>query len=393
MVDEEVPFPLNTGKRIRTFNLLKQLAQWHTITYLCYQNASTRLPDLKNVSFEQLPSPIVEQRGAFFYWSLLKNIFSPRPYSVERHASGMMKAKVASLMHQHMYDLLHCEWTPYSENIKDWISKVPSVLAAHNVEAQVWQRLFMNERNIIKKLYTFLQWRKMDRYERRVSREYSEIMAVSNLDKDIFLSRYGCHNVSVIPNGIDATYFHPLDHPIKPYSMIFSGSMDWRPNQDGVRYLLKEIFPEIQRWLPEATVTIAGRNPPAWLEELSKKFRGVVLTGTVDDVRPYIAQGALYIVPLRIGGGSRLKILEALAMGKTVLSTSIGAEGLDLVNGEHLLIRDDPETFARTAVDLLLHPEEQAHLGGQGREKVLADYTWDSIVILVDRVWQKATGN
>jgi glycosyltransferase involved in cell wall biosynthesis len=233
----------------------------------------------------------------------------------------------------------------------------------------------------------------MERYERLVSRDYSEVMAVSEPDKDLFQSQYGCSHVSVIPNGIDETYFRPFPYPLKPNSMIFSGSMDWRPNQDGMRYFLNAIFPEIQKRLPEATVTIAGRNPPPWLEDLAKTFRGVEITGTVDDIRPFIAQGALYVVPLRIGGGSRLKILEALAMGKTVLSTSIGAEGLNLEDGTHLMLRDDPETFAQTAVDLLLHPEKYGHLGRQGRERVLAEYTWDSIVHLVDRIWQNAVKN
>jgi glycosyltransferase involved in cell wall biosynthesis len=155
-------------------------------------------------------------------------------------------------------------------------------------------------------------------------------------------------------------------------------------------FFLKDIFPEIQKRLPEVHLVIVGRNPPPWLEDLTKKLSGVQLTGTVGDIRPYIAQGALNIVPLRIGGGSRLKILEALAMGRIVLSTSIGAEGLNLVDGEHLVIRDDPEAFACTAVDLLVHLEKNMELGVRGREKVLAEYTWDTIVPFVEQVWQKA---
>jgi polysaccharide biosynthesis protein PslH len=393
MIDEEVPFPPNTGKRIRTYNLIKRLGKRHNITYLCYENPTTTLPELKNVSFVQLPSPVLDQKGILFYISLLKNIFSTRPYSVDRHTSGIMSTKITSLMKSNNYDLIHCEWTPYTENLKTWISRVPSVLSAHNIEAQIWHRYFKTERNGFKKLYTFLQWKKMDRYERQASKDYSEVMVVSEPDKELFLNHYGRSNVTVVPNGIDQSYFLPLDHPIKPYSMVFSGSMDWRPNQDGVHYFLKDIFPLIKKKLPEGTVVIAGRNPPRWLEDLSKKIKGVCFTGTVDDVRPYISQGALYIVPLRIGGGSRLKILEALAMGKIVLSTSMGSEGLNLVDGEHLVIRDRPEVFASTAVDLMVHFEKNAYLGVQGREKVLNHYTWDSIVDLVDQVWARAIRN
>lgn len=393
MIDEEVPFPTNTGKRIRTYNLLKRLEKWHRVTYLCYENPSTALPELKNVSFVQLPSPIFDQLGNIFYLSLLKNIFSSRPYSVDRHTSGIMIAKISSLIQKNKFDLIHCEWTPYTENLKTWLSKVPSVLSAHNIEAQIWHRYFKTERNVFKKLYTFLQWKKMDRYEMWASKGYSEVMAVSKPDKDFFLNHYGCQNVTVIPNGIDEKYFFPLNHSIKPYSMVFSGSMDWRPNQDGIRYFLKDIFPKIQRKLPQVTVVIVGRNPPHWLEDLCSQIKGVLLTGTVEDVRPYISQRAIYIVPLRIGGGSRLKILEALAMGKIVLSTSIGSEGLDLVDGEHLVIRDSPEDFASSAVELMVHFEKNAYLGMQGRKKVLELYTWDSIVPLVDQIWTRVGRN
>ena len=393
IIDEEVPFPPNTGKRIRTFNLLKRLQQNHSIVYLCYDNKTSILPELKNVTFIQLPSPVLEQKGIPFYSALLRNIFSSRPYTVDRHCSPLMQRTVASLLEKGGFDLIHCEWTPYTENIKTWLSQIPSVMSAHNIETQIWHRYCLAEKNLFKKLFIFTQWKKMDRYERKASKLYGEVIAVSDLDKKVFHDVFGCSRVTVVPNGVDEVCFSPGTEKPKPHSLIFTGSMDWRPNQDGVVFFLRDIFPLIQKELPESTLTIAGREPPRWLTDLGKKTKGVTLTGTVEDIRPFIFQSALVVVPLRIGGGSRLKILEALSMEKTVLSTSIGAEGLNLQDEEHLIIKDTPDSFASAAVDMLANPEKYSALGYQGRKRVLEQYTWDSIGRLMEQVWARAATN
>ncbi len=390
IVDEEVPFPLNTGKRLRSYNLLQRLQKQHKITYVCYGTGNEILPHCPNVAFKILPSPIIEQHGAIFYSALLKNILSPLPYVVARHHSHLMSQTVQSLISKGDIDLIHCEWTPYTENIRDQLVSVPSVLSAHNVEAQIWERYFETETNLLKKLYIYPQMKKMQSYERYASQIYSQVAVVSDPDKQAFVQDYACSHVSVVPNGVDEQYFTPMTVPIKPHSMVFTGSMDWRPNQDGVRYFIEDIFPRIIKSLPDATFTVVGRKPPQWLVDLGKNAAGVIITGTVDDVRPYIGESSLYVVPLRVGGGSRLKILEALAMQKPVLSTTVGAEGLDVCDVEHLILRDDPELFANTAIDMLTQPKHFEYLGLAGRELIMQQYTWDAIALEMESVWQKA---
>lgn len=390
IVDEEVPWPLNTGKRLRTYNLLQRLQKEHTVTYLCYGEQGVKLPECPNVTLITLPSPILEQKGLKFYLSLLANIASQKPYIVDRHYSKALENKALSLVTFNKFDLVHCEWTPYTENIRSLLGKMPSVLSAHNVEAQIWERYFQSETNLLKKGYIYLQWLKLIRYEANSALNYSEVSVVSDPDRGIFADKYGCKRVTVVPNGVDEQYFVPGQSAVTPGSMVFTGSMDWRPNQDGVKYFIEEIFPLIKRRIPDATFTVVGRKPPEWLVALAEQVSGVTVTGTVDDVRPYIASSALYVVPLRVGGGSRLKILEAMAMEKVVLSTVVGAEGLDVEEGKQILLRDSPMDFADAACEVLNSPGSFSSYGNAGRTLILESYTWDAIAKVMDSVWKRA---
>lgn len=392
VVDEEIPWPLNTGKRLRTYNLLQRLQKEHRITFLCYGDASAVLPECPNIRVIALPSPILEQRGVRFYVSLLFNLMSPRPYIVDRHYSKALADKAVSLAASGAFDLVHCEWTPYTENILPLFGKLPAVLSAHNVEAQIWERYYLTEANPAKKVYIYLQWQKLLRYEASAALRYTAVSTVSEPDRDVFMQQYQCRQVQVVPNGVDEQYFAPVDSAVQPGSMVFTGSMDWRPNQDGVRYFIEEVFPLIRSSIPHATFTVVGRKPPQWLIDLAAATAGVTVTGTVDDVRPYIARSALYVVPLRVGGGSRLKILEAFAMNKIVLSTTVGAEGLAVDDGTTILLRDTAETMAATACQVLNHQQEYVGLGIAGRELILRHYTWDAIARVMAQLWEQARG-
>lgn len=392
VVDEELPWPLDTGKRLRTYNLLQRLQRQHAITYLCYGTSGAVLPDCPNISVVALPSPILEQKGARFYGQLLANLISANPYIVDRHYSKAFQQKASSLVADGDFDLVHCEWTPYTENIMSFLGRMPTVLSAHNVEAQIWERYFLTESNPAKRVYIYLQWQKVRRYESSVARRYTAVSTVSEPDRDVFVHEYGCHQVQVVPNGVDERYFAPDDTPVVPGSMVFTGSMDWRPNQDGARYFIEQVFPLIRQRMPGATFCVVGRNPPAWLVKLAEKAEGVTVTGTVPDVRPYIARSALYLVPLRVGGGSRLKILEALSMGKVVLSTTLGAEGLMVKEGVTILLRDTPQEMADAACRALTNRDAYASLGSAGRELILKSYTWDAIARIMAELWERVHG-
>lgn len=390
IVDEEVPWPLNTGKRIRTYNLVHRLQQKHAITYLCYGDSTSTLPGCPNVTLVTLQSPVIEQKGARFYLALLKNLVSDKPYIVDRHYSEALANKAVDLAADERFDLVHCEWTPYTENLLKLLAEMPSVLSAHNVEAQIWERYFQAENNLLKKGYIYLQWQKLFCYEREAVNKYKQVSVVSDPDRQIFADSYGCKRATVVPNGVDEEYFQPDRVTQIAGNMVFTGSMDWRPNQDGVRYFIDEVFPLIRKQIPHATFTVVGRKPPEWLVSLGRQTEGVNVTGTVDDVRPYISTSALYVVPLRVGGGSRLKILEAMSMEKVVLSTTVGAEGLDVTDGVNILLRDAPHEFAKAACAVLENPETYTQYAEAGRHLILESYTWDAISRTMDAVWERA---
>jgi glycosyltransferase involved in cell wall biosynthesis len=177
---------------------------------------------------------------------------------------------------------------------------------------------------------------------------------------------------------VDTNYFKPDGRPERPNRLVFSGSMDWHPNEDAVIYFADLILPRIRAEIPDATLTVVGRNPSARLREAAARA-GIEVTGTVDDVRPFIGEGSVYVVPLRAGGGTRLKIFEALAMARPVVSTTVGAEGLALESGRHFIAADEPETFADTVIALLRSPERRRSLGQAGRDLVEACYSWPTI--------------
>ena len=205
------------------------------------------------------------------------------------------------------------------------------------------------------------------------------MLAVSENDRNTFGSFLDSDKLTVIQTGVDVDYFKPMPATEQPNSLVFTGSMDWLPNEDGIVYFVREILPLIRQQVPDVSLRIVGRKPSADLQSLAARQERVELTGWVEDVRPFLARGAVCIVPLRIGGGTRLKIFEAMAMGKAVVSTSIGAEGLPLRPDENILLADDPGTFAQRVASLLRDATRRREIGLAARKLVAEKYSWARI--------------
>ena len=192
--------------------------------------------------------------------------------------------------------------------------------------------------------------------------------------------QYGVENVYDVPTGVDTAFFRPSGElTLKPHNLVFTGSMDWLPNEDAIRYFTEQIMPRIRQEVPGVTLTVVGRDPYPGLVELSKRDSSVIVTGRVDDVRPYMEEAAVYVVPLRIGGGTRLKIYEAMAMEKAIVSTSVGAEGLPVTDGKEIFIADTPEQFAAAVVKLLTNPSFAKEVGEQARQTVVEKFGWSGV--------------
>jgi glycosyltransferase involved in cell wall biosynthesis len=221
----------------------------------------------------------------------------------------------------------------------------------------------------------------MLRFEGRALRRFDGLLAVSEADRETFARLYPGINLDalhVVRTGVDTQFFTPASGPESGIELVFTGSMDWLPNEDGMLWFCREVLPLIRREVPDVTLSIVGRSPTPAVRQLARE-PGVRVTGRVDDVRQYIQDAALFVVPLRIGGGTRLKIFEAMAMGKAVVSTTVGAEGLPVTHDRDILLADDPASFARAVIRLLHDGDERRQLASAGRRLVEEHFDWSAV--------------
>ena len=379
----EVLHPVDKGGKIRTYNMLKELKREHHVTYLTLDDGTASADDKKNASeycheLVCIPHARREKFTPGFYVELLLNLVSSHAYAIKKYESRAMRREIVEREQQGAFDLLVCDFLAPAANVPALTT--PTVLFQHNVEAMIWKRHYEVQTNPVKKAYLYGQWQKMRRFEREMCRRFDSVIAVSADDREQMKSEYGAEAVFDVPTGVDVEFFRPSgDVKPAPHSLVFTGSMDWLPNDDAIRYFTREILPLIKSKVPDVKLTVVGRNPAPALVDLSKEDSSLIITGRVDDVRPYMENAAAYIVPLRIGGGTRLKIFEAMAMEKAVVSTTVGAEGLPLTNGVELLLADEPETFAAAVVSVLADSAYANDLGQRAASVVREKFGWQQV--------------
>lgn len=394
VVDEAPPHPPDSGKRLRTWHLLRRLAQRHQVVLLCYgasDAASARaIAALAEAGIEcHLVAPPPDPQGWRLHARLLANCLSPWPYSVAKHHTRRFQAALQELCRRRHFDLVQVEWTPYASHLHRL--EVPHLIASHNIEAQIWRRRAAAAPSRTERLYFHWQAAKMERFERQAFRRAQFVTTVSTLDRDDAL-RFGAAGASVVANGVDTQQLQPARTGMVPDRMLFLGSLDWHPNQDAVEDFVDNILPRIRAARPQAHLQVVGRRPSPALRRRLAGREGVELIGDVGEVRPWLQAAAAVVVPLRIGGGSRIKIIEALAMEKAVVTTTIGAEGLDVQDGTHLRIADGPAGFAQATLQLLESPEAALQLGRAGRRWARERHDWDDCALALEQAWRKIAG-
>jgi polysaccharide biosynthesis protein PslH len=398
----ELLHPVDKGGKIRTYEMLRQLRREHEVTYL-----TLTLPDDAPDAVERateycqrlvtVPHRLRPKAGLGFYRDLLGNLVSPLPLSLARYKSAAMRRAIVRELARNPYDLMVCDFLTPCVNM-NFSYPCPTLLFEHNVEAMIWQRHAEQQAGqqagqqaeqlagAARRLYLREQWRKMRRYERRACHKFDAVVAVSREDAEHIQQQYGVAKVHDVPTGVDVEYFKPQPAPVVPHSLVFVGSMDWLPNEDGIVYFAEEILPRVMAQLPDVRLKVVGRNPTPRVRELARKHPRITVTGRVGDVRPHVAGAAACIVPLRIGGGTRLKIFEAMAMGKPVISTVIGAEGLPVRAGKELLIADDPAAFSRIVVQVLTDDVLRQRVSRTARDAVCARFGWAAAAAAFARI-------
>lgn len=388
-------WPATVGGRLRSLHTIAALARRHQVTVLTTHGPNDdpaglerRLAHCERVL--SLPHTLPKRGGGRWAASLARSWFSSLPLDV-------WKCRVPALAHE-VERVLQDTTSPFDLCVADFLvatpnvpleSSVPVVHFSHNVEHRLWQRLCQVETRLWRRALLAVEWRKMRHCEAQVCARVRLTIAVSEIDRDTLKALAPDARIRAVATGVDTSYFEPSTAAEKPNALVFTGAMDWYPNEDGILDFIDKTLPLILQEIPDASLTIVGRNPTARLLQ-AHGHSGVRVTGTVDDVRPYVAEAAVYVVPLRIGGGTRLKILEALGMGKALVSTTIGAEGLPLVDGEHFIAADSPEDIARAVVSLLRDPVRRAALGAAGRRLVEERHSWERVARDFEQLCEEA---
>jgi glycosyltransferase involved in cell wall biosynthesis len=377
-------YPPDKGGKIRSSKLFERLKRDHHITVL-----SLRYPDETGAQVERMraccheietvPWRETEKFTPPFFAELARNtLLSKRPYIVAKYHSPELERLTAELLATGAYDLLVCDFLQASANVVNLPFR-PKVLFQHNVEAVIRKRQYKKEASPLRRAVLYNEWRKLFRYEKEACGRFDRNIMVSAQDCETMRRDYGLTNTSSIPTGVDVDYFQTSNPEPEGSDIVFTGSMDWLPNEDGIQWFVGEILPLIRQEVPDVRFWVVGRNPTAAVRKLGEDHADVQVTGTVDDIRPYIDRGSVFVVPLRIGGGTRIKIFEAMAMERAVVSTRMGAEGLPVSHDEDIVLADDPAAFASEVVRLLRDRVARRALGATAGRLVHGNFTHDVV--------------
>ncbi|MCC5908241.1 MAG: glycosyltransferase [Balneolaceae bacterium] len=377
------------GGSLRIYHILDHLCSHHDVTVAGFSTPEEEKELIKNFPVLAGKTHFVTNPNEIFsrYRILIKSIFSSHSHWYLYSRSERLQQKLNQILKNDTFDVIQSEFPVMG--MYHFNSTAVKIIDAHNVEYDNFKRM-AKVKNPLKKLFYHLESYKFYKEETAACREQNALFATSERDISIFEKSVPAVSKYLIPNGVDEEYFYPSKTTPKPHSLIFVGMMKYVPNYDGINFFLDDIFPKILAVFPDTTVTIVGKNPPKSIAGRANK--NIIITGFVDDTRPYMHEASVYVVPLRMGGGTRLKIMETLASKIPLVTTSIGCEGIDIEHSKHAMIADKPEDFANAVLELFVNKELCEKLMETGYELVMNKYRWKSIGKEMDRAYEELTG-
>lgn len=303
------------------------------------------------------------------------------PYGAWRLRSSTMRSAVSNRLVNQRFDIILCDDVYQMENLPP-SPRVPIVLNKHDITYEIVERFLKHESNPLKLIYGWAEYRQLRRFENRSCREVAAVWVCSERDRALLAGNNPSVPFKVVPNALDIENYEPSETD-DGRTILFVGAMDWLPNRDAVEFFVSEVMPELRRLVPDVSFVVAGREPPRDFRRRFEDLRDVRFTGMLADLRPLIAQAAICTVPLRIGSGTRIKILEAAAMAKPVVSTTVGAEGLSFADGKEIIIADEPRKFAHAIADLLGDRRRRVKVGREAHKCVAAKYSISALRVAV----------
>ena len=385
--------PLNGGDRIRTYNMLKELKRRHHITYLCL-----RTPNDANEAVERatefcheviaVPHNPPGRRSLRFVMDVASNsLFGKVPLIAKKYHSPETVRQLREIVQKNDVDVVICDYLAPMINVLALGEKpsIPTLVFQHNVESLIWKRHVECAGNPLKRFVCQKEWDLTHEFEDKSAAFVDGQITVSDDEYDYFKNVRGMKNVlGAVPTGVDCSYYQPSPNP-EPYTMAFLGSMDWHANLDAVDFFVREVYPKIKARYPQAKFLVIGRNPPAHIRALSQGDPSIEVTGTVSDVRPYLARASMMVLPLRVGGGTRIKVFEAMAAGLAVVSTHIGAEGLPVNHDEHLMFADTAPEFIDRVCELFGDRQKLQRIAKNSLELVRTKFSWGAAVDIFEK--------
>ena len=387
----QLPFPPDSGGRSGIFNFVQYFSRKHTITLLSfvtektegYVNSLTPYCDVV---------PVRHTKGNS-YPAMLRNLASKLPYAIEKYQSSDMVEEIRSIAGSGDIDLVHIDHLHMAQYIDALPDGLPVVLREHNVESVIMRRYSEKMSNPLKRLYAGIQARRLHAYEAVICPRFICCVPVTDVDGKALRDMAPDARIDVISSGVDTEWFDPAaDSPWPdPHRIVTTGDYGWPPTADGLRHLVNEIYPKIRQEIPDVKLSIVGQSPPKSVNATAKE-NGIDVLGRVDDIRPEILRSSVFVVPTRIGSGIRLKILEAMAMRRPVVSTSVGCEGIDAVPEVDILVADDPEMFAASVVQLLRDQARAADIADSAAALIQRRYAWSILTTQFDRLYRSLAG-
>jgi glycosyltransferase involved in cell wall biosynthesis len=386
-----LPSPPRFGGQRRLHGLVSALAEYDEVSVLSFFDpASDPAEDIEATRCHcrrvvTVENPYLAVGGVAKRLRQAQALLSTESYEQRAHHHRTLDRTLRALVAEAGYDVVQFEFA-YMASLASThaCAGAAVVLDEHNIEYDVGRQT-AETGELSRRLHHTLNWRKLRAEEQRIWREVDGCALTSARDEYVLHAHAPGTRTAVVPNAVDLDYFRPSEHPVpEPFTMLFFGAVDYYPNTDGLLFFLDEILPRVRVRLPAARLYVVGRRPPDVIA--SRDGRGVTIVGAVDDVRPYIERAAVVVVPLRLGGGTRLKVLEAMAMGRAVVSTSLGAQGLEVAPERDLFIADDAESFATRVVEVLEDPALANRLGALARQRIEAHYGWAASVKTLRRL-------
>ncbi len=390
-IADTLPYPLNSGVNQRVFHVLKRVAAQHEVWFLAFLEGGRDEADFMpvyEVCHRVITVPF--QMGAALSQpiEILRYLLRGIPIDLRLYQSPQMVAQIQQLTTTTEFDVVQIEhpiMMPYLEALPEALQK-RAVLVAHDVDFKKYRRIAAIEPRVARKLRVLLHSKMMERWEAKYAGRFPRYVTVSDVDGRVLLAKNPAIRLEVVPNGTDAKATHILPESEDEANLVYVGTMAYPPNVDAVQWFTGGILPLVRQVRDDVHFWIVGRKPVAAVKALASD--AIHVTGAVDSVEPYYADSTICVVPLRAGGGTRLKILEAMALGRPVISTSIGCEGLEVTDGENIIIADDEQTFASKILELLADKERRRKIAAGGRKLVEEKYDWDNIAAKMMTIYE-----